>query len=243
MSAEKISLTNLKSWVELKKRLDGLKSTEAKFIIIIRHGELNNPKKIVYNRDAVMKPEDIIHLSAEGKKQLVNLGQLITRLELDCQRIFSSPESRTQESAEILGAILNIKITITDDLDEIYAPGPYLEGLLLDQWQKSDGNCYDLQTWGKYKHESREDVLSRMKRAFKQTVQFLQPGESSILVSHGDPIAFLANWLVSGKIHDPTTLREAIYPSKGTGIIAAVDPEGSVIGLFPIGKRDKTKIY
>jgi broad specificity phosphatase PhoE len=49
--------------------------SDKKFILIVRHGELDNPENIVYNRDSVMKIP--IHLSALGKRHMLEIGQLI----------------------------------------------------------------------------------------------------------------------------------------------------------------------
>ena len=40
-----------------------------KRILVIRHGELENPRGIVYNRDSVMG-EEIIHLSEKGREHV-----------------------------------------------------------------------------------------------------------------------------------------------------------------------------
>lgn len=71
-------------------------------ILIIRHGELENPRGIVYNRDSVMRPEDIIHLSEKGCAQFPKLAVEIRRQNKMPTILWNNPETRAQESAEIL---------------------------------------------------------------------------------------------------------------------------------------------
>ena len=50
-----------------------------KYIILVRHGEPDNPKKIVYSLDEVMGKGNEIHITEYGKRQLKALGKVIKK--------------------------------------------------------------------------------------------------------------------------------------------------------------------
>lgn len=216
------------------------KNDRPKFILLVRHGSLDYKgrppeEQHFYNRDEIMKPEDIMHLSSEGRKQMRELAQAIKEKGFKNIKIFSSPEIRTRESAEILREKLNIrKIEIDDNIIDVYAPGPYYEGMTMAEHRSMKGNVYKKSRWGKYDHERPEEIVKRMKRAFWRAAQKVKPGETAILVSHGDPLGWLINTLLTGKIPEPQKLREIIYPGKGEAMVAIIDPKGELFTLYSL---------
>ena len=54
-------------------------------------------------------------------------------------------------------------------------------------------------------------------------------GETGILISHGDPIAWLINTLLGKKL-TPRTLTQGIYPKKGEGSVFVMD--GRISGII-----------
>ncbi|MDH7475880.1 MAG: histidine phosphatase family protein [Microgenomates group bacterium] len=199
-----------------------------KFIIIIRHGEVDNPKRIVYNRDNLMKKEDIIHLSEKGKKQLFKLGLKLKNLKIKPIYLWVSPEIRAIESAKELRKSLNLPIEIKDELDEVKADGPYLAGIKINQWEKT-GNPYDEKIWQKYQHENPGLVVLRMSDIFWQMAEKLKRGQAGILLSHGDPICWLVNYLIFWQIPDYPAAKKNFNPKKGEAIILILDKNNKIL--------------
>lgn len=217
---------------------------KAKEIILLRHGEFNNPSGIVYNRDKLMRKGEEVHLSTEGKMQMQELGNFIKGKGIKVKMIISSPEFRTLESAQELQKALGLpKIEISDLLDDMYAPGPYLEKMSMIEHEKRGGNVYDKNRWGKYNHETPEHAIGRMRLIFHQTAQRLNISEACILISHGDPIAWFANTINRETAPNPQDLRSQIYPSKGNGILYVIDEESNIINQYMLREIEKKKIY
>lgn len=207
-----------------------------KEILVIRHGELDNPRGIVYNRDSVMREEDIIHLSEKGRAQFPPLVAEIKKQNKVPSLLWCSPETRAKESAAILQKELGLAfVKIEPRLDDVYGPGPYIEGMIMREFEATRVNNYDHQRWGKYGHESAEAVTERMLTTVVLMVAQLQDGEVCAMVSHGDPIAFLLNYLQDGVIPDPAHIRNMLYPGKGSATLLTYSDADEYISQRPFG--------
>ncbi len=205
-----------------------------KFVLVVRHGELSNPQNIVYNRDSVMSTDSIIHLSSTGEEQLRKVGEILKKYEFKLSQIAVSPETRARESAVALNRVLELprdKIQVDTNLDDTLAPGPFIAKLTMDQWEELKGDAYDTGRWGQYNHETAESVTRRMIASFWTMSQRLKTGEVGLLISHGDPIAWLLNSL-HGSTPQPKELRNALYPGKGTLTVAIIDPQGNLFSTY-----------
>lgn len=203
-----------------------------KFIIVIRHGELENPRNIAYNRDSVMDRKDIIHLSEIGKKQMQDLGKIILDKQFRVILAKVSPETRAQESiAALLESMgLTLQPEIDPDLDDNEASGPYKKRMSLDDIKKFGGNVYEGAQWAEFNHEKAEAVLERMKKVFFGIAQRIGEGETAIMLSHGDPTAWLLNDIVARNVPAAKDLRSsAIYPNKGEGYQVTLDFNNQVL--------------
>lgn len=200
-----------------------------KFVIVSRHGELYNSKNLLYNQDRVMKAEDIIHLSDYGREQMRILGGLINKRKFRVSTISHSPSTRAVESKDELNKALGVnsdKIVTLEDLDDVYAPGGYISGMKLSEFERLGGNAYDPKLWQKYNHENIASVSNRLQQTFSNMAAGLKVGEAGVIVSHGDPIAIWIQTITAGQIPLAANLRKGIYPNKGEAIIAIIDPEG-----------------
>lgn len=228
--------------IDLEKIRQELTDYGLRFVIFVRHGDLSNPKNIVYNRDSVMEKNDVIHLSRKGKKEIKALSQVIKKRKFKIKNLITSPETRTIESSQVLTE--NLKFVdepkVDNSLDDVYAPGAYFEGITMDQWERLEGDAYDLRRWGKYNHESPEEVIKRLKNAFWNNVKSLKSGETAILVSHGDPIAWLMSSFISQKIAPSIKELRKITPKKGQGIAVLIDPFNKIFSYYLL--EDKTLI-
>lgn len=213
----------------------------AKFILVLRHGELNNPNSIVYNRDSVMRPDDIIHLANEGTDQMKAVGEILKQRGFRVSRVLVSPETRARESAEAMG-LGNIKPEVARYLDDLFAPGPYLEGMKMKDLEAIGGNVYGSR-WNQYHHESPEQVIERMNRAFWDLARNLKVSETGVLISHGDPIAWLMNTIVEGQTPTPENLRKLIYPNEGEGMVFVLDSNDELFTTYSLNPTPKTMVY
>lgn len=206
-----------------------------KYIILVRHGEPNNKKNIVYNLDEVMKKEDVIHITEYGKKQLRALGKVIKKKKFFVIKIRFSNQIRAVESANTLNGILQVKNSKADSrLKDVYAPGAYLERLNMDEWKEKKGNAYDKKRWAEYNHESPESIISRFNKVFQETAATLKTGEAAILLSHGDPIAWFINYKITGKLPDPKKLRSLIYPNQGEAIVIVLNGRNKIVKHYTL---------
>jgi len=222
--------------INVNKILGELKNYGPKFILIVRHGELDNPTNSVYNRDSIMsKP---IHLSAKGINHMQKTADLIRAKEFDLTYIFTSPEMRTQESALELKNKLDLPIKIDNYLDEIYAPDPYNKGWKMDKLISLGGDVYHLPNT-----ESPESVTRRMLKIFNIAANSLRVGQAAILVSHGDPIVFLTHFLKTNSIPDPKILREITYPAKGQALVVVIEPSGKLFTFYLLSENGEENTY
>lgn len=207
----------------------GLVDYGPKMVIIARHGELNNPKNIAYNRDEVMKKEDIIHLNPEGEKQITQLAKTIQERQFRVKAIRSSPQTRVKESTLALNEALHVSDCKEDrNFNEVFASGPYEEGLTMADLQRIKGDVYDKSRWGKYNHEEPKEVVERSQRGFWRLAEELKLGEAGLIMSHGDAIGWLANSLISKDLPNPNKLRDRLYTPKGSAVVAIIDPSGKI---------------
>ena len=72
--------------------------------------------------------------------------------------------------------------------------------------------------------------------AFNALAQSLKTGETGVLISHGDPIAWLANTLGTQNIPISQNLRELRYPAKGEGLVAVLDPNGDLFTIYRLNE-------
>ena len=229
--------------VDVESIMSGMHDYGPRFIVVVRHGELDNQGRL-YNRDSVMKPEDIVHLNETGQLQMRSIGTLIKTRKFRVNQILHSPQTRTLESAYQLNISLGLPddaVSGRDDLDEVFAPGPYKENLTMKEWVVLHGNCYDEKRWGEYHHEPIDKITQRGRDVFWQTAAGMTTGEAAVLISHGDPIAWMLNSVSNDEVPDPEELRQKIYPNKGDGFIVIIGPDGKVFSHYTLTDKSLPK--
>lgn len=234
------------SGVDVEAIMTGLADYGPKFVVVVRHGELANPKGIVYNRDAVMRTADIIHLSDEGQAQMAVVAKTLSGRKFNVVRVVSSPETRAQESTQgiLAGLKSELLIQTAAELDDALCPGPYLLGIAMLDFARQNMDVYDGSSkWEDFNHETPASIKERIQHIFWQTAKGLKVGETALLVSHGDPIAFLLNAL-EGTDVPPAELRNAIYPKKGEATVAVIGPDGKLFTAHSLnGPQLQSKIF
>jgi broad specificity phosphatase PhoE len=147
-------------------------------IYLIRHGLTQANKE---NRFAGRTDEE---LHAEGKEQVLQVGeQLINN---DITTVYCGPAKRTQQSAEILGSLLNVPIASLAEFDEINIP--HWDGLTKDEIRQRYNDEYP--TWFNSPQTFRlpgcETLQQVQNRAVKGVLRLLEQhsSENLLLVSH-----------------------------------------------------------
>ncbi len=181
---------------------------------LVRHGQVENPEKVVYGRQLGW------HLSARGRKEAEAVARHLADRPL--QRVYTSPLERAKETAEIVAAAWRCPAEARDDLLESQLCAPW-EGL---SWREV--RWRDVRGWMRYltrPHEIREvpetlrALAARMEDALAAIVA-AHPGGEAVVVSHGDPIKAAVLVLTGG---DLGQLHAEPVP---TGGIVTVEIEG-----------------
>lgn len=161
-------------------------------IFFVRHGEVDNPKKVWYGR---LPGFD---LSSEGKRQIIKTAKFLSKNKINA--IYASPLLRAKQSAEIISKTLNLPINYSDDLLEIKSS---LQG------KPNDYISSHTVKFNIFTDETIEDVNDRMQKFIKETIS-KHKGKNIAAVTHGDPIM-----IVKAKIKGLPMEINSIRPIKG----------------------------
>lgn len=146
-------------------------------VYLVRHGEVDNPKDILYGRLPGF------HLTKKGKQQAEKLGLLLRQQNI--RSIYASPLERTRETAEIIADALESTVKVKLD-ERLLETSSTLEGAPFVTIRRMNGNVYQ-EKYLKNGGETISVIWDRMSDFFKEKVS-LHQGESIVVVSHGDPI-------------------------------------------------------
>ncbi len=152
---------------------------EKTVIYFLRHGEVENPKKILYGR----LPK--FGLSKAGRERINQVKEELEKKKIEF--IYSSPLFRTRETAQIINKELGLKIKISRLLIEVKL---IHEGMPLDSFKRDiQPHIYD----DYYIKKGQESVSSQERRMmrFVKMIQKRHEGKNILAVSHGDPIVIL----------------------------------------------------
>ncbi len=187
---------------------------------LIRHGEVENPQKILYGRQSGWR------LSALGQEMARTLGDWSKAIDLGALHV--SPLQRAQETAAPITAATNISITTDERLTEatnVFEGKPFGVGdgvfrhpsawkYLWNPWRPSWGEPYD------------EQINRMLAAVFAARVA--AEGKDAICVSHQLPI-----WILRSVIEKRSFMHD---PRKRECSLASVtsihfDSEGAISGL------------
>ncbi len=144
-------------------------------IYLVRHGEVSNPRKILYGR----MPD--FHLSREGQRQIRLIARKLKKVEFN--KIYTSPLERALETASIITKELGLnqkKIIIEPSLIE--SDVTKWEGKPIVNFKKST-RLEDL-----FGRTGIEPILKSGKRILSVLKKISKQKGNYIVVSHGDPI-------------------------------------------------------
>jgi broad specificity phosphatase PhoE len=179
-------------------------------ILLIRHGQVENPPGVFYGR----LPR--FGLSALGRRQAAAAAEAVLEaapslannrlIPLHPPRaIFCSPMLRTRQTAQIIaGQYLGLRWRVSRLLTEVYSPhdGCPIAVLESRHWEIYAGIPAN--------YEQPADVLARILK-FTAAVRRKFPGECVLVVTHGDLIYFLTLWAAGRSITGEKDV--ALYPA------------------------------
>lgn len=145
-------------------------------IYLVRHGDVQNPDRILYERMPGFPLSDL------GREQAHALGKFLSQKPISA--IYASPLARTRETAGIV-ASYHPKIAVVYDerLLEVSTParGMKFADLARDHWNWY--HRHHIKAGG----ERLGDIWKRMQKFIREAIRKHQ-GQEIVAVSHGDPI-------------------------------------------------------
>jgi probable phosphoglycerate mutase len=155
-------------------------TTAATTIILVRHGNVHNPRGVLYGRLPRFR------LSARGLEEARAAGRLLGRSRLD--GLFTSPLLRArQTAAAILAFHPGLPLRRTRHLIEVLSA---YEGRPAAEVDARGGDVY---TGTGPPYEQPADIAGRVRRFFDR-VRRRHAGGTVAAVTHGDVIVFAALW-------------------------------------------------
>jgi isoleucyl-tRNA synthetase len=163
---------------------------------ILRHGQTiyqTKKKEIIYPSSLQNK----IGLTKEGRRQIINSAKKLKKIGIDL--IYSSDFYRARESAKIVAKELGIKKINFDKRLRDVNLGVY-------HGRKKEAFYRDFPGVTHFRKrplggESWQDVLKRV-IAFIKEIDRKYQGKKILIVSHGDPLWLLENWVKKLKFYD-----------------------------------------
>ena len=149
---------------------------------LVRHGQVDNPQKIVYGRQRGWR------LSERGRAEAEEVARHLAGRPM--ARVYTSPLERAMQTATVIAGTCGGEVEPRDDLVEALLCAPW-EGL---PWRevKRDRS----REWARYLFrplevcevaEDLEALAARMETALR-AIAATHPGQQVVAVSHGDPL-------------------------------------------------------
>lgn len=169
---------------------------------LVRHGEVDNPKRILYGRLPGY------HLSAAGHRMAAAAAAHVASLDRPVTALRSSPLERVRESAEPFTERFGLEPVIDERVIEPtnLFEGTQMRRALLKPWNWWRLRRPSIPSWG----EPYESIAARMLSAMDDTWESVDSGDA-VIVSHQAPI-WIAHLAVAGLPfkHDPRARRCAL---------------------------------
>jgi broad specificity phosphatase PhoE len=195
---------------------EGLSAT----IHLVRHGEVENPKGVIYGRLPGY------HLSERGRRQAEAAAERLATSEVGA--LWASPLERAQETAEAIAARVHVEVTTDERLIE--SESSFVNfGHTLMSFARSLARSP--RHWGKFTNpfrpswgESFADIRVRMLAAISDAVAAAD-GREVVIVSHQTPV--LVARLALSRRRVPPWL--AFTPCETGSVTSLVLKEGEVV--------------
>jgi len=169
-------------------------------VYFVRHGEVYNPKDIVYLRTPRFR------LSERGRQE-VETTALFLRPE-PIRMIYSSPMLRARQTAAIIQNYHpDAPVRISKYINELRSS---FQGVTRGEMDALSWNFYDNRQ--QPTDESREDVLARVQRQIRLTLR-RNAGEAVVWVAHGDIVIIATLWAKEQPLSALSSYKGANYIS------------------------------
>jgi broad specificity phosphatase PhoE len=168
-------------------------------IHLVRHGEVHNPKKVLYGRLPGFR------LSDKGRRQARETGKYLSTLPI--RAVYASPLLRARQTAdELLAFQAGLRRNISALLNEVHTA---YEGVPGDQ---VDRKCGDIYTGAGNGYEQPSDVFARAEKFIRRTLKQHEGGQVAA-VTHGDVVTFTVLWALGQELipRNKTRLKAAGY--------------------------------
>ena len=170
-------------------------------VLAVRHTDVLNPKNILYGRLPRFGLSDL------GIRQAERTADYLAGEPIAC--IYTSPQLRARQTARVIASRHpDVPIKVTRSLAEVLTSAqgiPFSElGALVNVFEppRAEGD------------ETIPRILARMQRALRRAAREY-PEQTTVLVSHADPIMFLREGL-KGKELKLANMRGPDFPEKGS---------------------------
>ncbi len=180
-------------------------------ILFIRHGEVHNPKDIVYLRSPRFR------LSERGRQEVVTTAKFLRHEPIST--IYCSPMLRARQTAKIIQNYHpNARIRISKYLNELRSS---YQGVPRAEMERIGWNFYDNRRRGD--DETREDLLARLQKQLRLTLR-RHPGETVAWIAHGDLIIIMTLWGKGLPLTSLQNFKGANYIGHGSVTKFVVEP-------------------
>ena len=169
-------------------------------IHLIRHGEVHNPRQILYGRLPRFR------LSDAGRRQAASAAHWFK--DRPVAALFSSPMLRARQTAQAFAEPNpHLRVQISGWLNEVYTCYEGWLGAVIDA---RGGDVY---TGADESYEQPEDIIERV-RKFAERTRALFTGSQVVAITHGDIITFTYLWAVGFDLSpvNKTRLKQAGFP-------------------------------
>lgn len=193
-------------------------------IYLIRHGDVDNPKKVFYGRTIK------VELTDKGREQIRNLAEKLLAKGEHIVCIYTSPMKRALESATVFSKAYNdLPIVQEESFTEVDIPALVGKPNSLRGKMHSEGKDEYTGEFVKQGSESAAHITERMINAFRRIVTS-HKGEVVVIVSHGDPIRYLTFRVKNSSARIPLMgdLVKSDYTRKGEGWKIKVNSDGII---------------
>lgn len=193
-------------------------------LILIRHGQTD------MNKDQLYYGRLDVPINETGKEQAENTRKNLVELEIDYDKIYSSPMKRAYETAEIVN-YKNLEIEKDDELREmdfgIFEGLSYKE--IIKKYPEEMENLK--KDWKKYSYVTGENPFMLQKRALK-FLEKIDKNKNNMVVTHWGIICTLLSFLFSIELEGYWK-----YQVKNGGIVIIEFTEGyPVLCGFNVGR-------
>ncbi len=197
-------------------------------LYLVRHGESTwNDLRLHQHGD--------VPLSEKGKEQAAFVAKRFLDIPIDV--IIASTMQRAQETAQIIGKILNKDVITTTHLEELKRP-TVIEGRSFDEPEvlaikEEIKKHYDDPNW----HHSDEENFFDLKTRIQKTLAFLdtRTEEDIIIVSHGVVIRMLLALMCLGETITPGIFRtfegDMRMTNTGVSVCEKIDDKWHVLTI------------